>query len=111
MITVRAWQGESFVRQGSVGKRKMPMQERMTSVRFHVTIHEEDDGSFWSEVDELPGCFASGFSLEELQEATFDAIQLWLPDGIELGEPRWGPPKAQKSAKSAKQPKKALVCA
>lgn len=64
-------------------------REKRTSVKFHVVLHQEDDGSFWSEVVELPGCFASGFSLKEIQEATFDAIQLWLPDGIHLGDPTW----------------------
>jgi predicted RNase H-like HicB family nuclease len=61
----------------------------MATVTFNVLVHEEDDGSLWSEVKELPGCFASGFDLEELQEATFEAIQLWLPDGIVLGDPEW----------------------
>lgn len=65
------------------------MAERTTTVKFHVTVHEEDDGSYWSEVEELPGCFASGFSVEELQTATYDAMQLWLPNGIKLGSPRW----------------------
>jgi predicted RNase H-like HicB family nuclease len=65
------------------------MAEKTTTVQFHVCVHAEDDGSFWSEIEELPGCFASGFSLEEVQEATFDAMQLWLPDGIRLGLPKW----------------------
>jgi predicted RNase H-like HicB family nuclease len=39
-------------------------------------------------VEELPGCFASGFSLDELQEALLDAIQLWMPEGVTLGTPQ-----------------------
>lgn len=61
----------------------------MAEITFHVQVTEESDGSYWAEVQELPGCFASGFSLDELKEATFEAIQLWLPDGIVLGKPRW----------------------
>ena len=100
------------------------MRQMATSVKFHVTIHEEDDGSYWTEVNELPGCFASGFSVDEVLEATFDAMQLWLPNGIKLGEPTWRqvdddkPARASrvtKSAKSADSPRpkrqKMQVCA
>jgi predicted RNase H-like HicB family nuclease len=89
----------------------------MASVTFNVLIHEEDNGSYWAEVEELRGCFASGSSIEELQEATFEAIQMWLPDGIELGKPTWSdvedapprrrPPKAK--SRSRRQPRRALV--
>jgi predicted RNase H-like HicB family nuclease len=61
----------------------------MARISFHAVLHEED-GSFWAEVKELPGCFASGFSMEELQDALVEAIQMSLPDGVELGEPEWG---------------------
>jgi predicted RNase H-like HicB family nuclease len=61
----------------------------MAKVAFHVLLHEEDDGSYWAEVEELPGCFASGFSLDELKEAAVEAMQLWLPKGIKLDTPRW----------------------
>jgi len=77
-----------------------------TSVQFHVTIHQEDDGSYWSEVDELPGCFASGFSLDEIQEATVDAMQLWLPDGIQLGKVTWSELEPALGAQSKKQSKR-----
>jgi predicted RNase H-like HicB family nuclease len=63
----------------------------MARVSFHAVVREEADGSLWAEVREMPGCFASGFSVAELQEALVEAIQMSLPDGIELGEPTWGP--------------------
>jgi predicted RNase H-like HicB family nuclease len=44
-----------------------------------VTVHEEQ-GSFWSEVAELPGCFASGGTLEELGEALAESVGLYLWD-------------------------------
>jgi len=47
---------------------------------------KEDDGSMWATVDELPGCFASGFGVEELHEALVEAIQLCLPDGIKVSD-------------------------
>lgn len=44
-----------------------------------VVVHQEPDG-FWSEVDELPGCFASGRTLAELTEALGEAVGLYLGD-------------------------------
>jgi predicted RNase H-like HicB family nuclease len=44
-----------------------------------VVVHREPDG-FWSEVDELPGCFASGRTLGELTEALGEAVGLYLGD-------------------------------
>jgi predicted RNase H-like HicB family nuclease len=43
---------------------------------FTVKVHEES-GSLWAEVVELPGCFASGDNLDELQEALEEAISLY----------------------------------
>jgi predicted RNase H-like HicB family nuclease len=90
----------------------------MAKVRFNVDIHEEDDGGYWAEVEELPGCFASGFSLEELQEATSEAIQMWLPEGIVLDDPVWklldnSKPSTRSKAKETKPAarRKMLVCA
>jgi predicted RNase H-like HicB family nuclease len=44
-----------------------------------VVVHHEPDG-FWSEVAELPGCFASGATLDELHEAVGEAVGLYLWD-------------------------------
>ena len=47
--------------------------------RMDVTalIHSED-GAFWAEVKELPGCFASGHTLDELLDALQEGIELCL---------------------------------
>jgi predicted RNase H-like HicB family nuclease len=91
-----------------------------TKVTFHVLVNEEPDGSYWSEVKELPGCFASGFSMDELKEATFEAMQIWLPDGIVLGSPTWklieepSPGRGASSKAGKRRPparRKMLVCA
>ena len=58
----------------------------MATVTFTATITEEADGSYWAEVKELPGCFASGHDFDELKEALVEAIQMCLPEGVELGE-------------------------
>jgi predicted RNase H-like HicB family nuclease len=44
-----------------------------------VIVHQER-GSFWAEVSELPGCFASGRTLDELVEALAEAVGLYLWD-------------------------------
>ena len=59
----------------------------MTQREFRVLVHEED-GSYWAEVEELPGCFASGHDLEELREAVVEAITLYLAEGASKDAPR-----------------------
>ncbi len=44
-----------------------------------VAIHDEG-GSYWSQVRELPGCFASGRTLTELGDALQEAVGLCLDD-------------------------------
>lgn len=50
-----------------------------TERTFRVHIHNDgpDDG-LWAEVEELPGCFASGFTSDELRESLQEAIGLYL---------------------------------
>jgi hypothetical protein len=44
--------------------------------QLHVDIHHED-GSYWAEVRELPGCFASGDTAAELIESVEEAVALY----------------------------------
>lgn len=86
----------------------------MASLTFTVEVTREADGSLWAHVNELPGCFASGFTLEELQEATVEAMQLWLPDGITFDEAVWkvlnDTPKEDENESSGAM-QRMLVCA
>lgn len=43
---------------------------------YTIEVHHEDDGSYWAEVRELPGCFASGETFEELGAALGEAITI-----------------------------------
>lgn len=52
----------------------------MTNREYTVTVHREEDETYWAEVSELPGCFASGESLDELSEALEESIALYLSD-------------------------------
>ena len=46
---------------------------------YTVAVHQED-GTLWAEVEELPGCFATGRDLAELEEALVEAITLYQQD-------------------------------
>ncbi len=51
----------------------------LTGGHYHVSVHNEDD-LYWASVEELPGCFASGGTFEELMEALEEAVGLYLAD-------------------------------
>jgi predicted RNase H-like HicB family nuclease len=52
-----------------------------------VLIYEDkDDGGFWAKVAELPGCYTSGESLEEIEENVKDAIAAYMEAIRESGE-------------------------
>jgi predicted RNase H-like HicB family nuclease len=55
---------------------------------MHLTIFIHQDGAeFWSEIAELPGCFASGRTLSELHDALAEAVGLYLWDAPADVEP------------------------
>lgn len=48
---------------------------------YTVRIHREPGEShIWAEVDELPGCFATGRDDDELRDALAEAISLYLSE-------------------------------
>jgi predicted RNase H-like HicB family nuclease len=47
-------------------------------MELHASIHEDDDGSFWADVRELPGCFALGTTISELTDAILEAVGMCL---------------------------------
>jgi predicted RNase H-like HicB family nuclease len=51
-----------------------------------VRVHFED-GAYWVEVVELPGCFASGETLDELKDALDEAIAMYLEDDSASARP------------------------
>lgn len=54
---------------------------------FHAKVHFEE-GAYWAEVEELPGCFASGHTEAELHEALVEAIRMCVGDDEPLGDLR-----------------------
>jgi predicted RNase H-like HicB family nuclease len=47
------------------------------TMELTANIHRED-GSYWADVSELPGCFASGDNLDELFTSLREGIQLYV---------------------------------
>jgi predicted RNase H-like HicB family nuclease len=82
----------------------------MARITFHVLVNEEADGSYWAEVKELPGCFASGFSIDELQEALLEAIQMCLPEGVSFDSATWDMGDEEESVSPAAK-RQMVVCA
>jgi predicted RNase H-like HicB family nuclease len=56
-------------------------------MELKVNVHLED-GSYWADVPELPGCFASGDSLDELLDSLREGIGLYLADDGSGGSER-----------------------
>ena len=54
------------------------------SMELAVNVRLEE-GSYWAEVPDLPGCFASGDSLDELLDSLREGIELYLAD--DAGKP------------------------
>lgn len=66
--TPLAWRDRARVRGGAA----------ITSIkRYAAAIFEAEEGGFWAEVLELPGCVAQGEDLAELQAALPTAIEVW----------------------------------
>jgi len=50
-------------------------KHRTTSTdTFTVAVHEAEEGGYWGEVVELPGCASQGETIDELLENIRDAI-------------------------------------
>lgn len=45
---------------------------------FEIEVHKEDDGSYYAEVKNLPGCFTMWENITELEKNLKDAIFSYL---------------------------------
>jgi predicted RNase H-like HicB family nuclease len=43
-----------------------------------VLVHDAEEGGFWAEVPEFPGCGSQGETLDELERNVLEAIEAWL---------------------------------
>jgi predicted RNase H-like HicB family nuclease len=50
-------------------------------MNFTALVHNDEDGGFWAEVEELPGCITQGDTELELEANLKEVIELFL-DGL-----------------------------
>ena len=43
-----------------------------------VLVHDAEEGGYWAEVPEFPGCVSQGDTLDELERNIREAIEAWL---------------------------------
>lgn len=54
------------------------------SLKYAITLYEEDDGGYVAEIKDLPGCMTQGDSLVEVRRFLDEARELWLETAYEL---------------------------
>ena len=47
---------------------------------YNVIVHSAEEGGYWAEVPDLPGCATEGDTLDELAANVREAISLYLTD-------------------------------
>lgn len=47
---------------------------------LNVHVHIEPGQDLWADIEELPGCFASGRDMAELRDALDEAVSLYLSE-------------------------------
>ncbi len=47
---------------------------------YNVIVHKAEEGGYWAEVPDLPGCFTEADTLDELSSNVRDAIALYIED-------------------------------
>ncbi len=54
---------------------------------YTIIIHrDEQEGGFWCEYPQLPGCYTQGETVDELMQNMKDAVALYLeePEGVQF---------------------------
>ena len=47
-------------------------------MEYTILIHQAEEGGFWSEVPDLPGCYSQGETIEEALRNSREAIEAHL---------------------------------
>ena len=53
---------------------------------YNAIVHEAEEGGYWAEVPDLPGCVTEADTLDDLQAMLKDAISVYLEDGEPVRE-------------------------
>ena len=64
-------------------KRK-PLKYYM-GLKYPVTLHPAPEGGYFVEIEDLPGCYSQGETVEEAMKMIEDARRLWMESVYELG--------------------------
>ena len=49
-----------------------------TPVSYRALVHPEEEGGYWAEVPDLPGCFTQGVTLDEIYHNLAEAVATHL---------------------------------
>jgi antitoxin HicB len=60
--------------------------EKILALPYTIKLIYEDD-AFYSEVEEIPGCWSEGKTIEQAYSNIKDAMKLWMENAIERGIP------------------------
>jgi predicted RNase H-like HicB family nuclease len=53
-------------------------EDAMSGDTIKVKIHKAEEGGYWAEVENMPGCITEGETLEEVRSNLKEAILGWL---------------------------------
>ncbi len=66
--------------------------EYYLNLRYPITITPDETGGYVAEIEDLPGCFTQGDTIEEVYANIEEARRLWIDvayeDGQDIPEPR-----------------------
>jgi predicted RNase H-like HicB family nuclease len=54
-----------------------------STLTFTVAVYEAEEGGYWAEVLELPGCASQGETLDQLKDNIIEAIEACLQAHLE----------------------------
>jgi len=60
--------------------------EYYLNLRYPVTVHQDPEGGFVAEIEELHGCMTQAETLDEIFKAIEDARQLWIKTAYNEGQ-------------------------
>ncbi len=70
---------------------RKPLEYYMNA-KYPVTLEAAPEGGYFVQVEDLPGCYSQGETVEEALEMIEEARRLWLEvayeEGLEIAEPR-----------------------
>jgi len=59
----------------------------MTGMKYTITLHQDSNGGFVASAPALPGCVSQGDTREEVLANIREAVELYLEDLKDSGEP------------------------